>query len=101
MVEIKQVMLKQIKPNPFKKFINGGKLNTSIIEKLIEGFKQTKFHENICARENEGNIELIYGHHRLEAAIKVYGENPISSFGFSKDSISTWGTFFSTLFIFH
>ena len=89
MPEIKQVALKEIKPNPFKKFINNGKLNTSIIEKLIEGYKQTKFHENICARENEGMLELIYGHHRLEAAIRVYGkEHKINLIIYSKKEFS-------------
>jgi len=69
-----EIQLKDIKPNPFKKFINGGKLNEFILGKLVEGFKQTKFHVNFYGREDNGRIELIYGHHRLEAAIRVYGK---------------------------
>jgi len=72
MVKIK---LSDLKPNPFKKFINNGKFNEDIIEKLIEGYKQTKFHENMSARNNNGKIELIYGHHRIEAAKRLYGKN--------------------------
>ena len=41
----------------------------------MEGYKQTRFHENICSRESEGIIELVYGHHRLEAAIRYYGKD--------------------------
>lgn len=71
-----EIEVKKIKANPFKKFINNGKLEEEIISKLVEGFKQTTFHENLCGRENEkGEIELVYGHHRLEAVKKVYGEN--------------------------
>jgi len=75
---MKQVKLKlmDIKSNPFKKFISGGKLNPEIIEKLEEGYKQTRFHENLCARKNaSGGVELVYGHHRLQAAKNVYGVN--------------------------
>ena len=74
-MKTEQIILKDISPNPFKKFINGGKMNEDTIAKLIEGFKQTKFHANLCARRNEKEIELIYGHHRLEAAKKVYGKD--------------------------
>lgn len=48
-----QIEVSKIKSNPFKKFINKGKLNHQIIEKLVEGYKQTTFHENLCAREND------------------------------------------------
>lgn len=66
----------KIKPNPFKKFINGGKLEEEIVERLVEGFKQTKFHENLTGRRNKkGEVELIYGHHRLEAVKIVYGKD--------------------------
>lgn len=71
-----KIEVSKVKPNPFKKFVNGGKLNEFIVEKLVEGFKQTRFHENICAREDDG-IELIYGHHRLEAVKRVYGNKHI------------------------
>jgi hypothetical protein len=74
-MKIIKVQVSKIKPNPFKRFISNGKLNEDIIQKLIEGYKQTQFHENLCARENEGGeIELVYGHHRLEAVKRVYGK---------------------------
>jgi len=71
-----KIALKNIKPNPWKKEINGGKLDEETVEKLMEGYAQTVFHENIMCRENKkGEYELIYGHHRLEAAKRVYGKD--------------------------
>jgi hypothetical protein len=75
-MEFKKVKIKDIKDNPFKKYIEDGNLNEEIIESLIEGYKQTFFHENIAGRYNKkGEIELIYGHHRLEALKRLYGLN--------------------------
>ena len=70
------IKLNKIKPNPFKKFINDGKLDEEVISKLMEGYKQTTFHVNFKARNNSNNdVELIYGHHRLEAAKRFLGNN--------------------------
>jgi len=70
-----QIEVNKIKPNPFKKEIGKGKLNEEQIQKLIEGYKQTTFHENLLARKNKkGEVELVYGHHRLEAVKRVYGK---------------------------
>jgi len=71
-----KIKLSQLKPNPFKKFINKGKLDEETISKFIEGYKQTRFHENVKARKNnDGEFELVYGHHRIESAKRVYGKN--------------------------
>lgn len=73
-----KVMLKDILPNPFKKDINDGQLDEEQVEKLVEGYEQTVFHENLLARPSpfkEGKFELVYGHHRLEAAKRVYGKD--------------------------
>jgi len=71
-----KIELKDINPNPFKKEIDGGNINEEQVQKLMEGYKQTTFHENILARKNKkGKYELVYGHHRLEAAKRVYGKN--------------------------
>ncbi len=75
-LETVEIELGKIKPNPFKKHINDGKLNKSVLEKLEEGYKQTTFHENLLARRNDKEeLELVYGHHRLQVAKKVYGNN--------------------------
>lgn len=71
-----KIALKDIKPNPFKKEIDKGRLNEEQVEKLVEGYRQTTFHENLLARKTkDGEVQLVYGHHRLEAAKRVYGPN--------------------------
>jgi len=74
-IKTTMIELGEIKPNPFKQFIKKGKLDEEVISKLMEGYKQTTFHINFKARENaKGEAELIYGHHRLEAAIRTLGK---------------------------
>lgn len=69
------IQLNKIKPNPFKKFIKDGELDEEVISKLMEGYEQTTFHVNFKARNNNNeDVELIYGHHRLEAAKRFFGE---------------------------
>jgi hypothetical protein len=71
-----EIEVGKIKPNPFKKFIDKGDLSEIVIEELLEGFEQTTFHHNLSARENkDGEVELIYGHHRLEAVKRFYGDD--------------------------
>lgn len=77
-MEVIQIKLKDIIPNPFKKEIDKGKLNEKQVQNLMEGYKMTTFHENILARQsptNKDKYELVYGHHRLEAAKRVYGNH--------------------------
>jgi hypothetical protein len=89
-MKIINIEVNKIKPNPFKKFINSGKLDNDTIEMLIEGYKQTIFHENLCARENKHKeLELVYGHHRIEAVKRLYGKNyKISIKVYSQDEFS-------------
>lgn len=89
-MKIINIEVNKIKPNPFKKFINSGKLNEDTIQMLIEGYKQTIFHENLCARENKHKeLELVYGHHRIEAVKRLYGKNyKISIKVYSHDEFS-------------
>ena len=60
------VNVKDLKPNPFRKMdkypIDRGK-----VESLMESIKNTDFWDNLLARENNGEIEIAYGHHRLQA----------------------------------
>jgi len=71
---IKEIEIEKIKFNPFKKFINGGKLNPEIIEKLKESISHKTLPEIFSVREKDGNYELCFGHHRLEALKQVYGK---------------------------
>lgn len=76
MMNTVKVKLQDLHPNPFKQEISGGKLNEEQVSKLEEGMRQTTFHENLLARKRkEGGYELVYGHHRLESAKRVFGIN--------------------------
>jgi len=72
-----KVRLADIRPNPFKKEIDGGAINEEQVARLVEGYKQTTFHENLLARKVGDTYQLVYGHHRLEAAKRVYGKDHV------------------------
>jgi len=77
-IQQNKTQLKNILANPYKKEIDNGKLNEEQVQRLMEGFKQTTFHENLLARPSptiKGKYELVYGHHRLEACRRLYGNN--------------------------
>lgn len=64
----------KLKPNPFKKWINGGKLNENILEKLDESAEHGTLPEIFTARKNEKDeLEISYGHHRLETIKRKKG----------------------------
>ena len=67
------IKLKDLLPNPFKKYINGGKLNTLKIESLKESIKQDGFWDNIICRKEGSDYQIAYGHHRVEAAKQAFG----------------------------
>jgi len=59
-----EIELNKIKPNPYKKFINGGKLQQEQIDKLKESIKHGTLPDIFYTNKE---YELCYGHHRLEA----------------------------------
>jgi ParB-like chromosome segregation protein Spo0J len=71
-----KVNISEIKFNPFKKFINGGKLEDKRVEKLVESIEHGTLQPNFVGRKNEqGQWELSSGHHRLGAFKKKYGKD--------------------------
>jgi ParB-like chromosome segregation protein Spo0J len=70
-----EIQLKDLYPNPFKGHINGGKLNGGKIERLKESIQKDGFWDNILCRKVNGNYELAYGHHRIEAAKQLLGKD--------------------------
>jgi len=70
-----KVKLKELKPNPFKRYINGGVLNPQKIELLKESINKDGFWAGIMFREVGGEKQIPYGHHRLESAKQVKGGN--------------------------
>jgi len=70
--------IRQIKPNPHRRFdINP--LRPDSIAELVESIKDVGFWENVAVRVTEGVPELVYGHHRYAAALQVYGPDKVFS----------------------
>jgi hypothetical protein len=69
-----KVQLKDLKPNPYKKDIRGGFIDEIVVEQIKESASKTSFWEQWVVREKDA-FELAFGHHRLAAAIALYGPN--------------------------
>jgi ParB-like chromosome segregation protein Spo0J len=70
-----KVKICDIKPNPFKRFINEGELDSERIDKLMESIEHGTLPAQFVARKNEaGKWEQTSGHHRLAAFKKKYGK---------------------------
>ena len=61
-----KVKIKDLKPNPFRD-IDTYPLDEPKVNSLEQSIKQTGFWDNIPARKCNGEIQIAYGHHRLEA----------------------------------
>ena len=71
-----KVNISEISFNPFKKFINGGKLEEERIDKLVESIEHGTLQPNFVARKNsKGKWEISSGHHRLGAFKKKFGKD--------------------------
>jgi hypothetical protein len=66
--------LKDIKPNPFRN-IDNYPIRKEKVAALRESIGQTGFWDNVVARQNNGSVEIAYGHHRLEALRQEFGPN--------------------------
>lgn len=68
------VKLSDLKPNPFKKDILGGRITSSRVEELKESIKGSDLWEHWVVRKTSNGYELGNGgHHTLEAALEIYG----------------------------
>jgi hypothetical protein len=70
-----KLKLSQLKPNPFKKEINGGKLNKEQVEKIKANIKQLGLMGSLPAFKKDGQFYLVNGHHRVQALKEVYGKD--------------------------
>lgn len=61
-----KVKIKDLKPNPYRDMENYP-INPDKILRLSESITQTGFWDNVIARQVNGEIQIAYGHHRLEA----------------------------------
>lgn len=65
-----KVKIKDLKPNPYR-HIESYPVDEMKVIALEDSIKQTGFWDNILARQVEGDIQIAYGHHRLEALKRV------------------------------
>jgi len=65
-----KVKIKDLKPNPYRDMDNYP-INQDKMQHLAASIKQTGFWDNVIARKSNGEIQIAYGHHRLEALKKV------------------------------
>jgi hypothetical protein len=68
-----KLKISELKANPFKKFINDGKLDESRLDVLKESIDHGTLPEHFFARKFNGGYQLTSGHHRLEALKQVKG----------------------------
>jgi hypothetical protein len=74
-MSIVEIAIKDIKPNPFKKFINEGKLDAERVEKLKESIEHGTLPEGFTCRKFGGEFQQAFGHHRLDALKQVKGKD--------------------------
>ena len=85
-----KLKLKQLNPNPFKKQIDGGKLNKEQIAKLKSSIKELGLMGSIPVVKIKNKYHLISHHHRLQALKEVYGkekEIEITIHNYSNDDL--------------
>lgn len=70
-----KLKLSQLNPNPFKKMINGGKLNEEQIQKILSNLDELKLMGSIPVVQREGKYFLVSHHHRIKAMKRKFGEN--------------------------
>ena len=69
-----KVKLKAIKPNPFRDFTNYP-IQDEKVKSLESSIKDTGYWDKLIVRQNGDGIELVYGHHRLQALKNINGED--------------------------
>jgi len=70
-----KVKLCDLEPNPFKKYINEGRLNKDRIAILKESIDHGTLPEHFYCRKNNGKWELTSGHHSIGALKEIKGFN--------------------------
>jgi hypothetical protein len=70
----KKLRLVDLNPNPYRD-LGVYPFKRETINALKESIDETGFWDNIIAREQDGYIQIAYGHHRLKALHELYGED--------------------------
>lgn len=70
-----KLKLKDLNPNPFKKEINGGKLDEDNVKKIQANIKELGLMGSLPIFKKDNKYYLIAGHHRVEALKRQFGKN--------------------------
>lgn len=70
-----KLKLSQLKPNPFKREINGGKLDEDQIKKLMQSLDKLDLMGAIPVIKRTNEYFLVSHHHRVEALKRHFGKN--------------------------
>jgi ParB-like chromosome segregation protein Spo0J len=73
--KIVEIKISELKPNPFKKNVNGGKLNEEQIEKIQSNLKELGLMGSLPVFKRDDKFYLISGHHRVEALKRQFGKD--------------------------
>jgi len=85
-----KIALKELKPNPFKRMINKGKLNEIQIEEISGNLDELGFMGAIPVVKIKNNYHLVNSHHRIEALKRKFGKNyevPITIHNYNEDQL--------------
>ena len=75
-----EIRLRDVRPNPYRQ-LERYHLQPARLKSLESSIEDTGFWSNIIGRLNDDDtFEIAYGHHRLQAAINVLGEDHFQSF---------------------
>lgn len=66
--------LGDIAPNPFRD-IENYPISESKVAELIASYRTTRVWPNVIGRLADGTPQIAYGHHRIEAARRLYGDD--------------------------
>src|SRR5579862_7619144 len=70
-----QTKLSDLHWNPFKKSVQPT-LDKKVVQELKSSIETTSLWEQWVVRKNkDGDLELAFGHHRLQAAIELFGKS--------------------------
>jgi len=74
-----KVKLSELKPNPYKKNISGGKLDDDTVKKIQSNIKELGLMGALPVFKRDNKYFLIAGHHRTEALKREFGKDyPVS-----------------------
>jgi hypothetical protein len=66
-----QVKIRDVLPNPYRDY-SLYSIRADKVARLVESIRETGFWENVVGRRKGNKVEIAYGHHRIEAARKVF-----------------------------